>query len=80
MNAMTDANSLFSEPVSLFTILAFILLGWLLRAMPKPTPAQATIALGSPRLVALDPEEAVAARRLLGSIAAEAMAELESWQ
>jgi di/tricarboxylate transporter len=80
MNAMTDANSLFSQPVSLFTILAFIVLGWLLRAMPKPTPAPATIALGSPRLVALSPEEAAAARRLFGSVAADLMAELEHWQ
>lgn len=80
MNAMTDVNPLFSEPVSLFTILAWIILGMLLQSMPKPAPVRATIALGSPRLVALDPAETASATRLLGSVAAEAMAEFECWQ
>lgn len=80
MNAMTDANSLFSEPLSLLTILALIILSFMLKSMPKPAPARATIALGSPRLVALDPDEAASASRLLGSVAADAMAELERWQ
>jgi hypothetical protein len=80
MNAMTDANPLSAEPLGLFTILALIILGFLLQSMPKPAAVRATIALGSPRLVALDPGEAASASRLLGSVAADAMAELERWQ
>ena len=80
MNAMTDANSLFSEPMSLLTILAWIILSFMLKSMPKPAPARATIALGRPRLVALDAEEAASASRLLGCVAADAMADLERWQ
>jgi hypothetical protein len=77
---MTDANSLFSEPLGLWTILAFIIIGWLLSSMPKPISAPARVALGSPRLVALDPGEATEASRLLGSVAADVMAELKGWQ
>ena len=36
-------------------------------------------ALASPRLVALDPSDAAAASRLLDTIAADAIAELETW-
>jgi hypothetical protein len=77
---MTDANSLFSEPMSLLTILAWIIIGFMLRTLPRPVRVPARIALGSPRLVALDPEEAASASRLLGSVAVDAMAELERWQ
>jgi hypothetical protein len=80
MNGMTNATALFTEPVGLFTILAVIVLGWLLRTMPKPAPVRARISLGCPILVALDPTEMASATRLLGSVAAEAMADLERWQ
>lgn len=80
MNAMTDANSLFSEPMSLLAVLAWIIIGFMLRTLPRPVPVPARIALGSPRLVALDPGEAALASRLLGSVAADCMAELERWR
>jgi hypothetical protein len=88
MNTMTDADSLFSEPMGLFTIIGLILLLFsgaleqmirevLASAAPSRPP---TLRLGQPRLVALAPAETASASRLLGSIAAEAMAELERWQ
>ena len=77
---MTDANPLFAEPLGLFTFVALIILGFLLQSMPKPAAVRVTIALGSPRLVALDPGEAASASRLLGSVAADCMAEFGRWQ
>lgn len=79
MSAMTDANPLSAGPLDLFTILVLVILGFLLLSMPKPAAVRATIALGTPRLVALGPGEAVSASRLLGSVAADAMAEIERW-
>ncbi|HEY5487497.1 MAG TPA: hypothetical protein VIK06_07610 [Candidatus Limnocylindrales bacterium] len=80
MTDMTDANPLFSEPLGLLWFLALYLLSIVLRALPKASPVRATIALGPPRLVALGPGEAASASRLLGSVAADAMAELGGWQ
>jgi HEAT repeat protein len=77
---MTDANIFFSEPLGLFWVLALWLLALFLGPAQKASLARATIALGTPRLVALDPDEAASASRLLGRVAADAMAELEHWQ
>ena len=75
MNTMTDANSLFSGPVSLFTILAFILLGWLLRAMPKPAPARmSTLRLAPAQLVAMSDAEVTQAAHFIGSSVGELLA------
>ena len=77
---MNDANPLFAGPQDLFMILFVIVLGCVLLSMPKPATVRATIALGTPRLVALGPGEAVSASRLLGSVAADALAEIERWR
>ena len=77
---MTEANPLFAGPQDLFMILFLIILGCVLLSMPKPAAVRATIALGTPRLVALGPGDAVSASRLLGSVAADALAEIERWQ
>lgn len=83
MNAMTDADPIFSElfpeHVGLMWFIAIFVLSLMLRRNPELLVARATIALGTPRLVPLDPGEAASASRLLGSIAAEAMAEPERW-
>lgn len=79
MNAMSSAlepNPLFGEPITLVTILLLIILSRLLAAMPRPLPARATIALGSPHLVPLDPADAASASHLLGDIAAGLMTSL----
>ncbi len=76
---MTDANPLFSEPLGLIWFIAIWLLARMARSRPAPIAGRATIALGPPRLVPLDPDEEVAASRLLASIAADAMAESEGW-
>jgi len=75
MNVMTDANSLFSEPMSLFTILAWIILAMLLRAMLKAAPARAsTLRLAPAQLVAMSDAEVTQAAHLIGSSVADLLA------
>ena len=60
--------------------IAIFVLSLMLRHNPELLAARATIALGTPCLVPLDPGGAAAASRLLGTIAADAMAEPERWR
>ena len=77
MTEVLGRSTFFDEPFGFWSIVLLAIIGWLLKAMPKPAQARPTIALGSPRLVALDPAEAASASRLLGSVAAEVLAD---WQ
>jgi hypothetical protein len=72
-----EAKALFAEPLGLLWLLVILLLSVRLGPIGKASPARPTIALASPRLVALDPDEATSAGQLLGSVAAEAMASME---
>ena len=74
---MTEAlaGTFFDEPFGFWSIALLAIIGWLVGSMPKPALARPTIALASPRLVALDSAEAADASRLLGSVAAEVLAD-----
>jgi hypothetical protein len=83
MNTMTDANlfsselqRLFSTPIGIVVLLLLALYGIICPPAPAPRPP-ARIALGVPRLVPMTQTEAASASRLLGSVAAEAMAQFE---
>ena len=75
MAEVLDCGELMSEPLGWLLVLVLAIVGWLVGSMPKPAAARPTIALASPRLVALDSADAASATRLLGSLAAEVLAD-----
>ncbi len=69
------------ESFGLIWLIALFVLSFVLQPAPGGAAPQSMIALASPRFVALSPSEAASASRLLGSVAAEAMAQLgEDWR
>ncbi len=68
------------ESLGLLWLLVLVVLALLFGHAPGAAPARATIALAPPRLVPLAPDQAARASRLLGGVAADAIAELEAWQ